>query len=116
MMLQEVSPESVPAAQIGCAVDLTLKSQEKSSQKLREIDMPENTFTIWNGSEFKEISTSSFPKKQGFKYLFGVRHIRYFYNVRKFREHMRICVRMGLGLCPQESDLLQLQLIWEGKA
>jgi hypothetical protein len=74
------------------------------------------TFRIFTGTEFKDINTADFPKKKGFKYLWGIRHIRYFYIVRKFNKHLDMCSQMGLGFGPQESDLMHLQMIWEGKA
>jgi hypothetical protein len=74
------------------------------------------TFSILTSTGFVQVSTSTFPKKKGFKYLWGIRHIRYFYIVRNFNKHMRMCIRAGLGFFPQESDLMHLQMIWEGKA
>ena len=73
-------------------------------------------FTIFTNDGFADVSTSTFPKKKRFKYLFFVRHIRYFFIVRKFNKHINMCMRAGLGFFPQESDLMQLQMIWEGKA
>jgi len=73
-------------------------------------------FTILTNDGFVDVSTSTFPKKQGFKYLFFVRHIRYFFIVRRFNKHISMCMRDGLGFFPQESDLMHLQMIWEGKA
>ena len=73
-------------------------------------------FTIWTGTQFKEMTTAELPKKKGFKYLLGVRHLRYFYHSYRLSRHIRRCIRAGLGLFPQESDLMHLQMIWEGKA
>lgn len=73
-------------------------------------------FTIMTNKGFEEISASDFPKLKGFKYMFGVRHIRFFYLAHKLNKYIKLCSRMGLGFFPQESDLLHLQKIWEGRA
>ena len=57
-----------------------------------------------------------YPKKRIWKQMFFIRHIRYFYCVFIFNQHALRCIEMGLGLFPQERDLLHLQNVWNGKS
>jgi len=80
------------------------------------LDLPEKWYEENLPHDNPEVGAGRPQKKHGFKYLFGVRHIRFFYWNFKLNMHINRCIRAGLGFFPQQSDLDHLQRICNGEA